>query len=65
MLYQTRISYLEANMLETATTTDYAAHYARAHQARAAVFRAVLGWFAGLGRSHEKAPRRGAGLQTC
>ena len=52
-------------MLETATTTDYAAHYARAHQARAAVFRAVMGWFAGLGRSHEKAPRRGAGLQTC
>ncbi|MCB1355942.1 MAG: hypothetical protein KDK53_05405 [Maritimibacter sp.] len=54
-------------MLETATTTDLANHYEKAHAARAQAFRAPFRWVVRLARRvrrvrREKAPRRNAGL---
>ncbi|MEZ5716429.1 MAG: hypothetical protein R3D85_15490 [Paracoccaceae bacterium] len=46
-------------MHETATTTEMKAHYDCAHALRAATFRAMGQWFAGLVRK-TKGPRQAA-----
>jgi hypothetical protein len=49
----------EGAMHETATTTEMKAHYDCAHALRAATFRAMGQWFAGLVRK-TKGPRQAA-----